>query len=502
MNSLWKTPFAVAALSLLTLSVTTFAAESPTGTFDVRAFGAKGDGTTLDTGPINNAIAAASEAGGGTVQLTAGTYLSASIHLQSNVTLDIGPGATLLAVSPKIAPYDAPEPNPSAGKFEDFGHRHWHNSLIWGDGLHDIAIVGTGRILGSGLARDTTSDAGAGNKSIALKLCRNVIIRDVTLQHAGWFGILATGVDNLTVDNLKIDTNRDGMDIDCCRNVHISNCTVNSPNDDGICLKSSFGLGFIRPTENVTITNCEVSGYDEGTLLDGTYAETGSSPIGRIKMGTEANGGFKNITISNCVFAYCRGLALEEVDGGPLEDVSISNITMRDIMNAPIYLRLGGRLRGPKDTTAMGTLKRVSISHVTVYNASSKSAVIVAGSPGFPVQDVTMSDIRIWYRGGGTAEQASRVLPEDLKGYPEPGSMGVLPAYAVYLRHVRNISMDHIKAVTLTDDMRPAFLLDDVSNAEFENIDVTRSKSGPAFVFNSVANVQLRSVAGEKDRQH
>jgi polygalacturonase len=109
------------------------------------------------------------------------------------------------------------------------------------------------------------------NKAIALKNCRNVILRDFSILHGGHFGILATGVDNLTIDNLKIDTNRDGMDIDCCRNVRIANCSVNSPWDDGICLKSSFALGYARATEMVTISNCLVTGsYEEGALLDGT----------------------------------------------------------------------------------------------------------------------------------------------------------------------------------------------------------------------------------------
>ena len=160
-------------------------------------------------------------------------------------------------------------------------------------------------------ARDAV-EPGWGNKSISLKLCRNVIIRDITILHGGHFAILATGVDNLTIDNIKIDTNRDGIDVDACKNVRISNCTVNSPFDDGICPKSSFALGYARATENVTITNCQVSGYDEGTLLDGTYkrefrnANGTFSPTGRIRFGTESNGGFKNITVSNCVFDYSR----------------------------------------------------------------------------------------------------------------------------------------------------------------------------------------------------
>src|SRR5256886_12692564 len=204
-----------------------------------------------------------------------------------------------------------------------------------------------------GEADDPIVMNGLGNKAISLKLCRSVVLRDFSVLNGGHFALLATGVDNLTVDNLKVDTNRDGLDIDSCRNVRISNCSVNSPNDDAIVLKSSYALGFARATENVTITNCQVSGYDIGSLLDVTYkrnvteAPDKDGPTGRIKLGTESNGGFKNITISNIVFDHCRGVALGTVHGGLLEDVTIDNITMRDVMDSPIFLRLGRRMRGP-----------------------------------------------------------------------------------------------------------------------------------------------------------
>src|ERR1041385_8947346 len=380
------------------------------GVFDVRSYGAKGDGQALDSPSINKAIDAAAAAGGGTVRFSAGTYRSFSIRLRSNVSLYLDQGATILAADPKDGDgkYDDPEPN-QWDQYQDFGHSHWHNSLIWGENLENVLILGPGKIWGRGLVRsgsqsrtkeqndalgNTPSDPragpfgypnprdavekGWGNKSISLKLCRNVIIRDITIFHGGHFAILATGVDNLTIDNVKIDTNRDGIDVDACKNVRISNCTVNSPFDDGIYPKSSFALGYARATENVTITNCQVSGYDEGTLLDGTYkrdyrAANGTfSPTGRIKFGTESNGGFKNITIDNCVFDYSRGLALESVDGALLEDVTISNITMRDISNCPIFLRLGSRMRGPSGPPS-GELRRVKITNVVVYNAEPRS---------------------------------------------------------------------------------------------------------------------------------
>ena len=444
--------------------------------YNVRDFGAKGDGAALDSPAINSAIDAAALAGGGTVRLPAGTYLSTSIHLKSNIALYLDQGATLKAApfGPGML-YDAPEPNPAAGEYQDYGHTHFHNSLIWGENLENVSILGPGRIWGAGLVKDEDHTPGSANKSISLKLCRNVILRDFTIQHGGWFGILATGVDNLTVDNLKIDTNRDGMDIDSCRSVRISTCTINSPHDDGLCLKSSYGLGFARATENVTITNCQVSGFNEGSVLDGTYqrgrpGKNDPGGTGRIKLGTESSGGFKNITISNCVFEYCLGLALETVDGGPLEDISISNITMRDIANAPIFLRLGSRLRSPAGTPE-SVLRRVSLSNFIIDNPDPRFACLLTGVPGFPIEDVTLSNIQIWSQGGGTAAQAAVNPPEAEKDYPDPRRFGPMPAYGFFIRHVHGITLENIQLHTQMPDARPAFVLQDVTNTRVRDTD-------------------------------
>ncbi len=375
--------------------------------YNVKDFGAKGDGKHIDSPAINAAIIKASEDGGGTVYFPAGTYASYSIRLASNICLHLDHGATIKAAVPDAnGAYDLPEENPS--KYQDFGHSHWKNSLIWGIGLHDIAITGGGLIDGTdGLSRGRATMNGfpAANKAIALKECRNVTIRDISMLRCGHFAMLLTGVDNLTIDNVRCDTNRDAFDIDCCANVRISNCTVNTVNDDGIVLKSSYGLGYAKATENVTITNCQVTGYDPGTLLDGTYRKTITAapdrdgPTGRIKLGTESNGGFKNITISNCVLDHCRGLALETVDGAVIEDITISNIAMRDICNSPIYIRLGNRARGPKELP-VSVIRRVKLSDITVKDADCRYASIIFGIDGHPIEDVTLSNIYIQYRGG------------------------------------------------------------------------------------------------------
>jgi polygalacturonase len=474
---------------------------------DVRRFGAKGDGVTIDSPAINRAIDHAAARGGGTVYLPAGTYASYTIRLKSNITLHLGEGATLLAAPTPYegltsGGYDAADPPTPYSPYQDWGHNNWRNSLIWGENLHDIAIVGPGLIWGKGLSRGYPNQTdlpnsrkpGVGDKAIALKLCHNVLLRDFKVLQGGWFALLATGVDNLTIDNLIVDTNRDGFDIDCCRNVRVSRCTVNSPWDDGICPKSSFALGYARATENVTISDCYVTGdYQLGSVLDGSWkpmpADFSRYATGRIKCGTESNGGFKNITIANCVFDRSRGLALETVDGALCEDITVTNVAMRGAKSAPIFLRLGRRMRGPAGAQ-VGTLKRVLISNLT-SSGGVAMPLIVAGVEGHPVEDVQIRDVVINHLGAGTPAQARRDPPERADQYPEPDMFGDLPAKGVFARHVRNLDLSHIELTTDAPDARPAFWLADVDGAEVFD---ARIPPGPAFDLRDVA--RFRNFGG------
>jgi polygalacturonase len=478
--------------------------------YEVTAYGAKGDAHTLDSPAINRAIEAAAAAGGGTVSFPAGTYLCYSIHLKSNVALHLAPGATILAADPPTGlssdlatptasqAYDLAESNAPWESYQDFGHNHWHNSLIWGEGLENISITGPGLIWGKGLSRGwgagpIAEHPGVGNKAIALKNCRNVLLRDFSILHGGHFGILATGVDNFTIDNLKIDTNRDGMDIDCCRNVRVSNCSVNSPWDDAICLKSSFALGYARATEMVTISDCVVSGsFEEATLLDATYKrfapEAKVNRTGRIKFGTESNGGFKNITITNCVFDGCWGFALETVDGGLLEDVTITNITMRDLAGAPIFLRLGARMRGPAGVP-VGALRRVLISNIVCSNAGSPVSSIISGIPGHEIEDIKLSNILIQHQGGQADTPLQ--LAEKEKDYPEPSMFGTTPAHGFFIRHAKGIEINDVEIQCAKEDARPAFVLDDVSRADFFHVTAPRVQGKPVIVLNNVKDFSV-----------
>jgi polygalacturonase len=465
--------------------------------YNVRAMGAKGNGRAVDTPAINKAIEAAARAGGGTVFFPAGTYLCFSIHLKSNVALYLDRGATILGgETGQGGHYDAAEPNPEAGKYEDYGHRHWQNALLWGVGLHDVSILGPGLIYGKGLTRGPgEANPGVGDKTISLKNCHNVTIRDVSILQGGHFGILATGVDNFTVDNVVIDTNRDGIDVDCCRNVRLSNMTVNSPWDDGICPKSSYALGYARSTENVTITNCFVTGgYELGTVLDGTFKRWPEGkrrfPTGRLKFGTESNGGFKNITISNCIFDHCRGFALETVDGALLEDVAISNVTMRDIADLPIFMRLGSRMRGPEGRK-LGQLRRVSISNLVASNTDGRFCSILSGIPGHEIEDVRLSDIIILSQGGGTSEDAAIKPPEKENAYPEPNMFGPMPAYGFYFRHVKGLQVSDVEVRTMKVDARPAFVLDDVEHADFIHVKTQTGAGERTFALENVKDFNV-----------
>ena len=280
--------------------------------FDIREFGARGDGRTLDSDAINAAIARAAQSGG-TVVIPAGCFLCFSIRLASGVTLLLSDGAVIEAADPArhAGAYDLPEEAPGE-LFQDFGHSHWRNSLIWGIDLHDVAIVGPGQIEGTGLTRDgpgarwrrdtgerplsmagmseaeiralepeEQAMAGRGNKAIALKNCRRVTLRDFTIAKGGHFAVLATGVDELLIERLTIDTERDGIDLDCVTRTRVRGCRVNSPNDDAIVLKSSYALGAAIACDDVVIEDCAVSGYDAGTMLEGHDPSAGRPPGSR-----------------------------------------------------------------------------------------------------------------------------------------------------------------------------------------------------------------------------
>jgi len=501
--------------------------------FNVRTYGATGDGKTIDTPAINRAIEAVAAVGGGTLFFPAGTYVCFTIRLRSNVDIYLARGCTILAAdSPKPGEttgynggtYDPAESNAPWEDYQDYGHNHWHNSLFVADGINNFSIRGSGLIHGKGLSRGTRSSAsgnyqgfvaeqpGVGNKAIALKNCHNVLLRDFSVLKGGHFALLATGVDNLTIDNLLIDTDRDGFDIDCCRNVRVSNCTVNSPWDDGICPKSSYALGYARSTDNVTISNNYVTGtYELGSVIDGTWkkfpADARVSRNGRIKCGTESNGGFRNITITGNVVEGCKGISLETSDGALLEDIAITGNTLRDIVDAPLFLRLNRRNRGPKETMRPGTLRRVLISNLDSYNSAAATSSLISGIPSNLIEDLKISNCFFGHQGmpteirerGGAKPMPdwhTINVPEIEDAYPEISRFGPTPSNGFFIRHLKNLEMSHVEIAPSAADPRPAIWLEDVHRADFFAI---TAPPQPNFALRNVTDLRILWSRAAKD---
>ena len=429
------------SLPALIVAGLALSAGPPAPVFDVRDFGAKGDGRTNDAPAVDAAIEAAAGAGGGTVYLPAGIYRELldppeePRHPPTRRGRDAAGGRT---VTGDMGRYDGPEPN-EHDLYQDFGHSHWQNSLIWGIGLEDVAILGPGRIDGAGLTRrgpgarwsraagdrpvsmgaavgargDPEAAArqtmdGQGNKAIALKLCRNVRLQGFSILNGGHFAILATGVDNLSIDDLTIDTNRDGIDIDACRHVRISNTArelaqrrCNRPEElvrarrcEGHRKRDDHQLPRQRATTPVP-SSPGPSGGPRSARRTGTarQAASSSAPSRAAASATSPS--------SNCVFDRSRGLALETVDGGDVENVTVTNLTMRDVTTAPLFLRIGNRGRTPGEPPP-GRMRRIAISNVVATDVDPRYPALIAGLAGHPVEEVALANIRILYRGGGT----------------------------------------------------------------------------------------------------
>lgn len=471
---------------------------------DVRTCGATGNGHDLDTAAINQAIATVSRKGGGVVRIPAGDYLCNTIHLQNGVTILLDSGAILRAAPP--GNYDLVEPNRWA-QYQDYGHDHWRNSLIYGRGVSDVAIEGAGLICGNGLSRGGWSDGysqsrGVADKIIALKECRNVSFSGFNLIGSAHFGILATGVSNLEIHRLLVDTGRDGIDIDCCDHVSIADSCFNTPFDDSIAIKSSAALGYRRPTTNVRITGCLVTGgFAVGTLYDGRRIPISAADgmKARIKIGTESCWGFGDIAIEGCVVSNALGIPLLTVDGGALTNVAIRNVVMDNIQDAPLFLRLGERLRALPGAE-VHDFRDVTVENLKCYGF--KMPIMVCGIPGHRIGNVALRNIELVEqrdaspeKGGGWVavdEAAARLPattpPENERAYPEVGMFGPLPAKLMFARHVDGLEVDGLSLRKVKADRevqrpiadrRPLFWFHDLVDETFAKVEVPDGRGEP-----------------------
>jgi len=473
MNRYWTlSVFICFLVPALAFGTTRLSSPKSEAVYDVRDYGAKADGKTLCTKSIQAAIDKCAADGGGTVYLPPGKWLSGTIYMENYVTLLLDSGSTLLG---SRDPNDYAHPHiPSSKDSQGRSFSYW--SLIAGTNLQHIAIQGRGTIDGQGSAfrfKDRNRP-----KGIYLENCRDVLVEGVKMRNAGSWMQHYRNCDRLSIQNITVFNhvayNNDGLNIDSCRDVCISGCMVDS-DDDAIVLKSLS----LKPCENVTIANCVINSH-----------------CNAIKMGTESGGGFRNITITNCTICSPRyskvtygrqrglaGLALEIVDGGILDRVAISNIVMKGV-SVPIFMRLGNRARQyeqDKPKPGVGTFRNVVIDNI-VATETSNIGCSITGLPGHAVENVSLSNIKLSFEGGGTIEDSLKEVPEKAGSYPESTMFGMLPAYGFYCRHVRGLTFTNVQLQTTTSDQRHAVVCEDVEDVLIDALDTTYSPEAAATI--------------------
>lgn len=453
--------------------------------FNVKDYGAAGDGTTLDNEAINSAIAACNDAGGGTVLLPAGNYLCASIHLKSNVNLHIDSGATILAADENSGLYDY---------FSDDQRRpedHYETALIWGVHLKNVMISGHGTIDGrgadGGLSKSSGFDVGGGDKGICIVESRNITLKNFTILDAGHYAIRPEGCDTLLIDSVKINTRRDGIGIFHCQNVTVSNCYVNSiryddglpdGGDDAISLKSTYTLdGKTMVSKNITVKNCEI------------WAGCAALYFGSMTYENYENITFKDIEICH---AGKAGISINSNDGATLNNILFENITMKHVAT-PLLISMSYKGRSTRFKTP-GVIKNVTIRNITATNVctlthrASWTSTINGVSDKYPIgPDILLENIKITYKGGGTLADAKRTPPEKpLKPY-YPRYYGKRSSYAFYVRYANGITFCNVETGFEKDDLRPAVICKNVTGMTIENFKAERAEGADMY------NVILRN---------
>jgi polygalacturonase len=468
------------------LSARAPAGEAGARIYSAREFGAAGDGVALDSAAINRAVDACHAAGGGVAYVPPGTYRCGTVMLKSHVTLYLEAGATLLG-SKDLADYT---PVPGLHAEAELSDRH----LIFARDAENVGLAGPGRLDGQGPAfwvpsgrvvppseedwRDVATfdlkPLDRPSPMLEFAGCRHLRVEDVRIENApGWtlrfVNCDQISVRGIAVKNPVIGPNSDGIDIIGCRNVFVSHCSVEVA-DDAICLKSesAYGTGPLI-TKNIIITDCVMTGCCNG-----------------LKFGTFSFGGFENVTFSNCVIynedvnpkrRIIAGVALEVVDGGWMEGINISNVRMQRV-RAPIFIRRGNRR--PRPDGSPGTLRGVTIDQVHATGAILTSSI--TGLPGFDVEDVSLSHIRIDSDEAGKEAWAQREIPEAAADYPEAFMFGRLPSYGFYCRHVNGLRLRDLTLGAAASEQRPALICDDVKELDLRGLRSTRVASAQPVV--------------------
>jgi len=435
-------------------------------TFNVRTFGAMGNGSALDTKAVQEAILACHASGGGIVELPSGRYRVGTLKMLSNVTLKLQDGATLLG-SQAIGDYVAE----TGIWMEDPA---FQKCLIYAENATNLGFHGTGTIDGRGSreAFPVEMNGKLAERPMFMRLanCTHVSFTGLTFKNPASLGLYLMGCQNVRFDGITIQSrgnnvNNDGIDLDGCRDVIVENCRINS-GDDAICLKSTIS----QPCSNIVVRSCWLSSETAG-----------------FKLGTSSRSGFVDIRLMDSQFHDCPmgAVKLLLVDGGRLENVTLERLTMENV-GGPIFIRLGNRGRlydrsAPQiygkdvrpEGAPVGVIRGVTIKHVTARVSGKnldRQNIMITGIPGHQVQDVTLEDISVRFPGGGTRDDAMRQVPEDIARYPEQYFFGVLPSWGLFVRHAEGIRLRRIRLDCDTEDARPPVILEDVSRWDASDV--------------------------------
>jgi hypothetical protein len=448
--------------------------------FDITKYGAKGDGVTLNTTSIQQAIDECNKSGGGKVIFPAGNFLSGTIVLKDNVTLHFSKGAKLLGTT-DIEQYRNLDPF-TEGLGIDVG---W--ALLVAVDAKNIGLEGQGsKLKAEHIKKDTRPEGERwGRRPFLVRIvrCDGVTVKDVTLNYAAAWTSHYSQSKNITIENVKIVSvgvaHNDGIGIDGCQHVRINHCDVVS-GDDALVFKTTSSTMACR---DIIVKDMRLKSSQAG-----------------IKMGTESMANFEDIKISNCHIYDTKngGIKLFSVDGAHLRNVEISDITM-DEVRTPMMFRLGSRLsvfRKDKDTKQpTGSFENVVIRNVKARAADSAqlkppSGILITGVPGHYITNLTLENIEIDLLGMGTNEQSRQAVPEAIDKYPEVKTFGpLLPAYGVWARHVKGLKLINVKITLDSNDRRPAIICEDGK-------DITISKWNTPATSGAEAIVRLENVDG------
>ncbi|GAA1677430.1 hypothetical protein GCM10009745_21000 [Kribbella yunnanensis] len=431
--------------------------------FNVKTYGAKGDGAANDTAAINKTITAAANAGGGTVRFPAGTYKSAnSIHLKSKIIYQLDSGATILGASNDT--YDAAEPNPY-DDYQDYGHSHFHNAMMWGDQLTDIAFTGTGTIDGGGHLITGNPKAGEADKIISLTRCNGLRVDGIRLRRGGHFAMLTNGCDNISSDNLVIDTasDRDGWNVINAKNVTITHAKF-AANDDALAFKSDWALGRTIDNGNVRVSDAELSAGCCNALMFGS--ET---------CGDFTGYNFERIKITG---ASKSGLGMVSMDGSNISDVHYRDITMTGT-RSHIMQKVGTRKRCG-DNPGVGSISNITYQNITgTYDGSRGTAYspTLWGESGNRIHDLTFDNVQLNVPGGN-GTMSTGVPTNDPKNY-NPNSIGTRPAYGWYMRRVNGVKFTNSSVRFTKNDGRPGVIANESGNVGLTDFVAERGTASP-----------------------